>query len=42
VEDSRKPVVGIDRRQNPDIVSALPKLARELFDVRQYTAGVGV
>jgi hypothetical protein len=42
MEHSREAVVGIDRRHYPDLVPALPKLARELLDVCENTAGIGV
>jgi hypothetical protein len=42
MEHSCQPVVGIDRRQYPDIVPALAKLTGELFDMREDAAGVGV
>jgi hypothetical protein len=42
MEHSRKPIVGIDRRQHPDIVPSLPQLACEFLDVCEDTAGICV
>jgi hypothetical protein len=42
MEDASQPIVGVDRRQDPDLVATLAKLVRQRFYMSEDTARVGV